>query len=136
MKLKDWNPFFTACIGIFASLITAVAVLYGQVITQKHEDIRHLRTLAYQAAVDEWKVKVETIREAGCYDQLPHFNDILLEHIEYSYVVQKYGADDESNKYAGLVLDAMLEGYLQRQEALTIKLQNKGHADQPKQCAK
>lgn len=114
----DWKPFMSGLIAVTASAVTAGAVLYGQVISQEHENIRHLRALAYQSALEEWRVKVETIRETKCYEQLPHFSDVLLKHIEYSYVIQKYGAGAGSDPYAGPALDLMLENFQNRQNKL------------------
>ena len=107
----DMKPFMSGIIAVAAAAVTASAVLYGQVITQKHENIRHLRALAYQSAMEEWRVKVETIREAKCYEQLPHFSDILLEHIVYTHIVQKYGSDD---KFTGTLLERMINSNLER----------------------
>jgi hypothetical protein len=114
----DIKPFASGIIAIIASLVTGLSLLYGQVVVQEHEDLRHLRMLAYQSALEEWKVQTETMREAKCYEYLPQFSDILLQHIEYSYVVNKYGADKESRRYAGVILDAMMENMKNRQKNL------------------
>ena len=47
-------------------------------------------------------------------ETIPAFGDILLEHIEYSYVIRRYGADLISEDYAGVILDNMLEKYHQQ----------------------
>ncbi len=63
--------------------------------------------LAYEMAMKEWEVRTTKAPESA----MPDFGGILLEHLEHSYVARKYGPDRESEKYAGVILDKMLEDY-------------------------
>lgn len=87
-------------------------MLMGQISGQYFEDTRKLRLIAYESAMKEWQMRAKLALDKG--ETIPEFGDILLEHIEYSYVVRRYGADLVSEDFAGIILDNMLEKYHQR----------------------
>ena len=99
-------------IGVVATLISSLSMALVQYMLQTFEEERELSKLTYQAAIEEWKTLVEIADKHN--QNIPVFSDILLDHINYSYVVRKYGADEESEKFAGQNLDVMLEQYRMR----------------------
>ena len=101
--------------SLFGSILTAGAVYLGNIISQEHEDLRHLHALAYESAMTEWKTRAESPKSS----EIPVFDDILLEHLQRAYVVRKYGADRDSEQYAGTILDDMLETYQKRHSGPT-----------------
>lgn len=105
----DWKTFGTGLIAIAASAITAGAVLYGQIITQQHEDIRHVRRLAYEFAMEEWRTKVETIRDSGKYEPLPHFEDHLAVHLGYASVIFNHGPENVSQARSAEYLEKLIQ---------------------------
>lgn len=102
MKSKVVIPVVSALLG---SLITGGALIAAQIIEQHYETTRRLQMLAYEMAMKEWEVRATKAPESA----MPDFGGILLEHLEHSYVARKYGPDKESEKYAGVILDKMLE---------------------------
>lgn len=102
MKSDAALPVVSALLG---SLITGGALIAAQIIEQHFETTRRLQMLAYEMAMKEWEVRATKAPESA----MPDFGGILLEHLEHSYVARKYGADKESEKYAGVILDKMLE---------------------------
>ncbi len=106
-----WEKFSPMLGALLGSLITGGLMLVGQIAGAYFEDTRKLRNLAYESAMQEWQTRAKFALENG--SNLPTFGDILLEHIEYSYVVRRYGADLVSEEFAGIILDSMLEKYQQ-----------------------
>lgn len=60
----------------------------GQISGQYFEDTRKLRLIAYESAMKEWLMRAKLAFDKG--ETIPAFGDILLEHIEYSYVIRRY----------------------------------------------
>lgn len=111
-EVAVWEKFSPLLAALLGSLITGGLMLVGQISGEYFEDTRKLRILAYDSAMKEWQMRAKLALDKG--EELPTFGNILLEHIEYSYVVRRYGADLVSEGFAGVILDNMLEKYHQR----------------------
>lgn len=122
MKWDSLAPMGGALLG---SLITGGALVVTQINEQHHEDTRQMRILAYEMAMKEWQFHASK----GEANEIPNFGDILLNHLEYSYVARKYGADAKSEEYAGLILDNMLDEYFTRRKPALIREEQENHTD-------
>ena len=100
-------------IGLCGILIGSIITGVSGIVTQNYEDTRKLWTIAYESTLKEWQIRAEYSKGQN----IPDFSNILLEHIEHSYVVRKYGADLESLQYAGHILDSMLEKYFSKTDS-------------------
>lgn len=111
-EIAVWEKLSPLLAALFGSLITGGLMLMGQISGQYFEDTRKLRLIAYESAMKEWQMRAKLAFDKG--ETIPAFGDILLEHIEYSYVIRRYGANLISEDYAGVILDNMLEKYHQQ----------------------
>lgn len=106
MKFKDYIATISTLAGVS---ITAIALLYGHIITQRHEDVRHVRRMAYEFAMEEWRTKVETIRESGKYELLPNFEDSLAVHLGYASVILNHGPEKVSQEKSAEYLKKLIQ---------------------------
>lgn len=85
--------------GFFAiagALVTALMVLGGQIYESKQNNIRHLRGIAYEAAIEEWKYHIENnrllhkelgpaISSAELFE--PSLTDLIFYHLTITSVI-------------------------------------------------
>ncbi|MBG3878468.1 hypothetical protein FVW20_15985 [Desulfovibrio oxamicus] len=94
----DAKPYMSGLFALAGAVIGATAAIGTQVYESRQADLRHVRGLAYEAAIEEWRIKVETIRSMGAYDSLPYFEDILLRHMAYASLVYHHAPDKLSKQ--------------------------------------
>lgn len=121
MKPNTILPTVAALLG---SLITGGALIGAEIIQQQYENTLRLQMMAYEMAMKEWEMRASKVQGA----ELPDFGDILLEHIEHSYVARKYGPDQESEKYAGIILDKKVEDRILRKIQSISESENEENA--------
>lgn len=111
--------------AVIGSLVTAIPIVSGQLITQYYESKRALQSLAYQYAWQEWKAALDArIAKDLPLNNQPEFRFKLLEHLIYASMISDNAIDKIGTGKGKDIFNIFLDEYYDVNKKRTLKKTN------------
>lgn len=118
--------------AIAGAVVTGLSLMGGQIVVQRHEDLRNLHMLAYNVAMEEWKTIVDTaVKKEVSFDNVPIFRKKLMEHLMYVAMIHDYGPDAVSEGRGKALWKIFMDEYGESYKEINPQAGNNGSDNHP-----
>jgi hypothetical protein len=91
----DWTPYISGILVLIGTGIGVFGSIVMQLIIQRNENARHLRKIAYEAAMLEWKTCIENGINTDSTGVLKSF-DVIKLHFATTGHLSRFGTSQEN----------------------------------------